>query len=479
MSQSDHRPPPKQSAPGRRVRWMQLSLRTLLLAMVGVSIAMWWFLRPRPQETKFSGGYVLRAEVRSEQDTRSGTVTTLNHGRAEIVDQHGRVRIRGYYDSDLITGVWTHFDEHGRRVVQGRCVEGRRQGVWSGWHANGRRAFEVDFGKGMQIKKGPVLPYSSESEEDSWCGFGSPLQVVAVREGAARRWWDNGRLRSQGAYRLDRRQGEWTFWDRTGLRVELGHYEEGVRQGPWMRHDGPSGRDVACYYIDGERFPAVDTVAQRLAEWIRDGDAGERLQALRLARRIGPAGIPVIQSALGSPDPLLRRAALGVVAELGESAHALVGQLETMRPTDVAEESALLLARFSADANDRPRVLSEILDLAQDLPERERADFFNELMQLGEPIVDHLERVFEGANQRRRRLAFEAFASWATSWRLAIPGLDRENGFAAERTVALIRRAVDDQDPRIAKAASSVAEWLGPAGLAAGDPASAEREASD
>lgn len=443
----------------RRYRWLQLSLRTLLLATVLTSLGMWWFLRARPQETKLSGGYLVRSEVRSLEDAETAERREIQHGRVELVDQHGRVRVRGYLDRDRTAGEWTFYDPSGRRRQRGECEAGRRVGVWDSWHANGRKAAELSYGRALQLRKNVLVPFTAEARKRPQYAAAT---VVAVRDGPARTWWPNGRLRSEGNYRLDQRHGEWTFWDSGGRQREHGRFEEGVRQGEWEVWDEHVGGHVRCFYLDGECLPPLPRWIEQLTQFIEQGDPAVRIEAVREAGRLGHHGLPAIRSALHSPDLMVRRVALNFVVEMGESAQPLVADLEQ---SDAGESDAdrftRLLARFAAEPKSGEVAFGELLELVSAAPPRERVERQRSLNRLGQPAIELLEARLRRDDIPQRRQAFETLVVMFDPW--YVWGFDMDPRIRPHhvRMAAILREAVKHPDPLIAEAAALVTEATG------------------
>ncbi|MCO6458547.1 MAG: hypothetical protein J5I93_24845 [Pirellulaceae bacterium] len=458
----------------RRIRWMQLSLRTLLLAMVLVSLAMWWYLRPRPAEMSIGGGYVLRTEQRTRQDETTGQPTTIRHGLAEIVDQHGRVRVRGRYQFDRPHGLWTWYDERGAQRLSGRCVDGRRDGVWTGWHANGGRQFAVTHGVAMSLGKGQLVPWTDdlaanhrqmqEQAADQFQVAVAPLALVAWRDGPAATWWDNGRPQSRGSYRHDRREGHWTFWDREGRRLASGSFASGERQGTWQVWDGSAGRETTVYYVRGVRYPPLEQLTGRLIEHISTGDAERRARALRLAVQLKSDGLSVLQAAIGSSDEQLRRMALAALVPLGPQALPLADELSGLAETEPGLRFESLLALWAADVTRRRATLERFLRLAAELPAAERPERLADLNQFELAGLEQLEVFLASREPQLRHTAFEAIACQVAPPRLnyafqvtsgAVPGAY----FA--RLGDVLQRAAGHPDPAIAAAAAELPKLPG------------------
>lgn len=56
-------------------------------------------------------------------------------------------------------------------------------------------------------------------------------------EGAAREWYDNGKLWAEGAYRQNKKAGVWTEYEFDNAAYDTGPYLAGLKQGLWTSYD--------------------------------------------------------------------------------------------------------------------------------------------------------------------------------------------------------------------------------------------------
>lgn len=454
------RPPNADSKTRRRRswrRWRQLSLRSLLLSMVLVSLAMWWYLRPEPKESRLLGGLTIRRGVLTEKNPDTGEETLVNHGLAEVVDEHGRVQVRGYFERDEPTGKWTWFDEQGRPQLRGRCIEGRRVGVWTGLYPSGRRRFEVTFDKALRIFKGEMDSYSEEAAARYAIQTGEAPIVSSWREGPARSWWENGVLCSEGSFARNRRNGLWKSWDRGGRLVATGGYLHGIRHGTWHLADAASDGMREVYYVNGIQYAPRDELLGTLTEQLRDAAPERRLRALLLIQAMGVDGLPGLRLALQSSDTRLRHGALGTLLRLGPAALPLADLMRRVAAEDAPLRFEALLACLAVDTQRRDTTLRSLLALAAKRPDRERAELLFRLNELPDSIVDDLEELLDDKDSETRRVAFEAVAVlYAPPYFPASPIPHPK----ARRLQAILQTSVSSRDPQVAAAARIIVQSL-------------------
>jgi antitoxin component YwqK of YwqJK toxin-antitoxin module len=441
----------------RRRRWRQLSLRSLLLWMVLVSLAMWWYLRPVPKEIQLLGGLTLRRGVLTERDPNSGEETLINHGLAEIVDERGRVWVRGYFDHDQPSGKWTWFDEQGRQMLRGRYIEGRRIGVWTGLYPSGRRRFEVTYGKALQPVKGELVPYSDEAAAEYRRQSGEAPVVMSWREGPARSWWDNGVLSSDGSFAMNRRSGTWKFWDQDGQLVSQGGYRRGIRHGSWLVKDSSSDGLREAYYIDDVQYAARDALLRTLAGQLRDDNPERRFRALLMIQAMETDGLPALRLALSSPDIGVRRGALSTLMRLGPAAQPLADLAWKLAEKGSPLRFEAMLACLAMEESQSKTTLRGLLALAAEHPGEERVWLLYRLSDLPESVVDDLEDLLDDEDSATRHRAFEALtAMFVAPFFPAGPIPSPRN----DRLEAILQRSVNSRDPQVAAAAKAMAKFV-------------------
>lgn len=220
---------------------MQFRLRTLLIAITLAGIACWWVLRPRVVEEELSAGkLMLRREVQSRQRAFLGKpnratfsarwtdlgqldLDDVNVGLWQIRTESRDVIVAGRFQLDEPHGRWATRYPNGQKAAEGMMFEGAKTGQWRTWNEEGRRLSEV--------------PYATYKTTRHIGGIGGPLRVESTEsflDGPARAWYPNGKLRSEGRYTKNCREGLWTFYNEDGVVMAKGEYRGDQRQGEWL-----------------------------------------------------------------------------------------------------------------------------------------------------------------------------------------------------------------------------------------------------
>ena len=103
-------------------------------------------------------------------------------------------------------GEWTWWYESGQVAVRAQFAKGEATGTWVEWHGNGQKASEI-----------------------TWAGN-------EIRDGLARMWYPNGRLRNEGTFEKNTPVGLHKRFYPNGQLVAEESYVEGVIDGPLVEY---------------------------------------------------------------------------------------------------------------------------------------------------------------------------------------------------------------------------------------------------
>jgi antitoxin component YwqK of YwqJK toxin-antitoxin module len=291
MSETSAQPKPR-----RRRRWLQFSLRSMLLLTTLASVCMWWYLRPGPLERLLPDGMKLRVPVVVIENEKTKGNVSKNHGPLVVLDRHGRTLAKGYYDNDQPAGYWTYYHLDGRKALAGPCVEGCRTGAWTAWDESGRKRAEVEHGEPGHAFMGEWLGKS--------VGMGGEMSKVAAREGPARQWWDNGQSRTEGNFQQDQGHGPWVFWNRDGMKVAAGQLRHGVRHGKWTITNEKSSQSREVQYVHGRETPKIESLLAELEVQLQSDQWHVRHDAVTALGLLGSDGVPLLAKTLKANDTL-------------------------------------------------------------------------------------------------------------------------------------------------------------------------------
>ena len=190
------------------------------------------------------GEVVVDAEELQEIDVRTTT------------HPNGTIASRATYENGVRVGVYTEFDEDGEiafgalyenglKIGEGITnAEGKRKGQWRQFYEDGALKSEGAFTDGKR--------------EGSWKFYAETGQLV--QEGTYRdgefhgnwRWYYiDGSLHRNESYRKGKEDGEFLELDKSGKTLVNGVYEYGLKQGPWVM-DINDHREEGSF-LDGER----------------------------------------------------------------------------------------------------------------------------------------------------------------------------------------------------------------------------------
>ena len=376
-------------APMRKRSWfrylLQFSLRSLLMVITLVAGVCWWYLQPELKDERLGDGRLrLRRQVRTivlPQSTTPPLVAEkdrtrlISDGSYRIVDLEGQVLVAGTMSRDRPSGWWTTYYTSGRKAVEGKMVRGERTGVWKTWHESGELASEVTYRPLSQVD-----PERLHRQPQAWPG--------AIREGSARAWHPSGKLKLEGQYAGDARDGMWSHFDEQGELLERGAYVAGRREGEWTIRDRESGQLTRVAYINGRTAAEHKQLLARLADEMKSADRRLQLSAAKKLEELGSAGAPILQESLREEGEITQLLALRTLLRCGALPEEMDGVFRSLidhprRPLGQrAMVAAIVLSQRRGNLDRRllDRLLSEID--AESGPSELRVELLQTLCQL-------------------------------------------------------------------------------------------------
>jgi|GEM_PF-7044882 len=283
----------------------QFSLRSLLIATTLVAVACWWYLQPETKDEPLGSGELrLRRQVRtialSESEEQGialanteDKVWLISDGNYRIVDLHDQLLVDGRMVLNRRNGWWTTYHTSGRKAVEGKLVRGERTGRWRTWYASGVLASEVTYRPLSQVE-----PDRLGWQPQAWPG--------SIREGSARAWHPNGKLKLEGQYASDKRDGRWSYFDQQGQLLERGSYVADRRDGKWTVRDRETGQSIEVAYVAGRTKAEHDRLMAKLSADVRSSDRRLQLNAIKRLEELGLVGAEVLRKAFVDGDEITR-----------------------------------------------------------------------------------------------------------------------------------------------------------------------------
>jgi len=421
-----------------RRRWwrffVQFSLRSLLIVTTLAGVGCWWFLQPETREEELAGKHLkLRRQVtlvpRDETVVLKNItgdrddLMAISVGSWRLIDQHGDPLVVGRYQKDVPHGKWTVYHVNGRKAAEGQVVRGAKNGLWRVWDVVGRLQSEVTY-LAVEVKVGsdgsrargfidnviPVVGTIGPLGQLGGGGGGAVLggsgkgmgggmmmgnfmvppqpqpQAVSERHGPARVWYPTGKLRFEGQYVHDRKDGRWTHYDEQGRTTDQGEYQQDWKEGIWKEEKpnaagrGPEIQKVE--YVAGRPRADHDALVARLrADLLEGGSLRARHEAIaryvaavERLEGLGRHGTPLLLEALDRPDADLKVLAVRTLERIVAQAaitepprpldvQAILAKVEPlMAVTDSRLRTHALLIVYRQKPSERARLLPKLLE---------------------------------------------------------------------------------------------------------------------
>jgi len=414
---------PTAAAPGlhrRAVRFFtQFSLRTLLAATTLAAVGCWWYLRPAEQAEELAGEHLtLRRQVRLNSPAPPANAAYINIGAWQLRNEQGHALVDGRYSDDLPHGKWTLWHASGRRAAEGTLYRGARSGVWQTWDDAGQLRSEVTYQpreRWSYMSGIHLMP----------AGKQRVVPPIAMRHGACRGWHANGQLQFEGAYRDDRRDGLWTWYDGQGSLVEQGTYRADVREGTWTE------RSIATQYIAGQPQNIHNELLVKLAADLRSGHVRRQVAAAARLEELGPAGVPLLAQLLAQDSDVAKLLSLRALVRRNAVPAELLPKIEPL-----------------ADHADSRLALRAMLAIYQLRPER-REDLIQRVITMARRAGNHdalveATTIVYRADQERRQLAVNTLVDQFAGERVELPGYGTEVTGPNEALIDAVCRLGDD-----------------------------------
>ena len=142
-------------------RFLQFSLRSLLIVITLAAVGCWWYLRPEMRQEQLGQSSLrLRREIRQTQmesldapvsetaevwSVKSNWFAVENVGRWQLFDHGGDLLVNGRYRNGKQHGKWTTYHVNGRKAAEGMMRDGKKVGLWRTWDEDGTVLEEATF----------------------------------------------------------------------------------------------------------------------------------------------------------------------------------------------------------------------------------------------------------------------------------------------------------------------------------------------
>jgi len=249
-------------------------------------------------------------------------VVLTNAGSWRLLDEHGDPLVVGRYHNGLPQGKWTVYHTNGRKAAEGSVVRGARSGLWRVWDVEGRLESEVTYvavePKAVGGGYGQVRPlnpadFGVAGGSGMWptvaWPVADPLSYVAERHGPAKTWHRNGKVKLEGNYDHDLRQGKWTEYDEQGLVTGQGEYWRDRKEGKWREGQ------TAMEYVAGMPRAEHERLLARLKAELASDSIERQVAAAERLESLGLHGVPALLAAIDSPDASVKIMAVRALAE--------------------------------------------------------------------------------------------------------------------------------------------------------------------
>lgn len=338
--------------PRTRRRYLQFSMRGVLLLTLGAAaVFSWIFAPPERRRSLGLGGASVQEQFARLVDSHTGQATLQLNGRWVLRDEFGVARVQGAYSAGVPVGEWTFHDADGNLVQHGAAHEGVRQGTWTSRYADGTVKSQAEYALAATLfaESRPMQGALGGSYAGPWREDRFWRAPIAARTGAINVYWPDGAPRMSGAFQqlgevldsaeaarlarqprpafqpavsfrlkhgvtigLEQRVGAWRTFDEHGRALSAGEYRDGVRDGTWSFAADQGMREVK--YANGQPVDDVAAEVARLAEQANGASFRERHRAVWRLMQLGSAARAMLLSWLNSDSMERRRMAAGALA---------------------------------------------------------------------------------------------------------------------------------------------------------------------
>ena len=251
------------------------------------------------QLIKYKKGYVVSRERINRYDAAH-----RRHGKWKWFYEDGTLKMEGTFDHGLKNGYFKEYDRQGNLLSVSKYVNGEKEqkveeltklNVKTDYWPNGKPKIVATYKNG--IPEGVRREYNKQGQiEKSYVFHNGKIIAEGIltdagrKEGHWKEYYDDGNLKSEGAYKNDNKTGKWNYYYPNGQLQETGIYQNGKPEGKWKWYY-PSGkllREMSYYngLPDGEEveydqegkviLKGAYIEGKRDGKWIYDvGDARE------------------------------------------------------------------------------------------------------------------------------------------------------------------------------------------------------------
>jgi antitoxin component YwqK of YwqJK toxin-antitoxin module len=187
----------------------------------------------RTEETHWDNGK-LRAQSVFYLDAAGKKIL---HGIQKDGFENGQLRLSIEYVEGLRQGVLTEWYPDGQKAREGSWIKDHETGLWAGWQPSGEKEWEAIYKDGRIVGKKvywatppmvvprPPGPRSKELvivREENYDATGDMTEVV--------KYHYNGKQSMRGLFTAGKKNGTWTYWDKSGEVLADGVWKDGA---PW------------------------------------------------------------------------------------------------------------------------------------------------------------------------------------------------------------------------------------------------------
>ena len=183
--------------------------------------------------------------VKYDQQGNKTELLTYAGGKKEglFVQWHknGRKKKEGSYGNEKLHGIEIHYYQDGNKSHIYTYKEGKKEGLFISWYKNGQKREEVTYAESLM------------RDENNVTKILPPSPLGLARFGPFRSWYENGILKTEGAYKRGNRDGTFSSWHSNGQKKEEGNYVDGKMDGPWIHYDQDGNKSHSYTYKEGKK----------------------------------------------------------------------------------------------------------------------------------------------------------------------------------------------------------------------------------
>ena len=140
-------------------------------------------------------------------------------------DQHKKFHVN--YKDGKKDGSWHFWYSTGIDSIQSHYKNDVKDGHWIWWRSNGLKDKEGHF---KNEKKHGVWTVWNDSTGNAYHKLHQETFVDGKIDGQVTKWYKEGKLDRQGIMRGNEKEGEWTYWERNGIRWLKFDYGDGLER---------------------------------------------------------------------------------------------------------------------------------------------------------------------------------------------------------------------------------------------------------